>query len=125
MRDFKDLYHRLQRTIVRWRHGNKSSVPQLYIDDLGNQRLNGQFFPYQADIVKIVVSSDIAKNELLRVSRYLHDSELNPAFVLVNTLIHIHHNPDMIEVENRLVHHVHHNLPPPFEAANECYDSGK
>ena len=51
------------------------------------------------NIVKIIVSSEHDKEQLLKALHYLHDCYIDTDFIAVNALVHIYEAPELIEVK--------------------------
>lgn len=53
--------------------------------------------------IKIIVRTENDKKQLLEASKHIHDSrDIDTDLPMVNMIAHLHHNPDLIEVEEPL-----------------------
>ncbi len=50
-------------------------------------------------MLKIVVSSDKEKEDLLEASRHIHDSNVDINITMVNLLSHLYITPEIIEID--------------------------
>lgn len=52
-------------------------------------------------ILKIIVDSEYAKEQLLKTSKYFHDLNIDTDYMMVNEFAHLYHDPDLIIVEQK------------------------
>lgn len=51
----------------------------------------------------ILVENEYDRDQVVAALKYLHDSsDIDTDFVMVNTLVHLHHNPDLIMVKPKV-----------------------
>ena len=52
-------------------------------------------------LISIKVPTEYDKEQLLLAIKYLHDlRNIDTDYVMINTLVHLYHAPDLIEVSN-------------------------
>lgn len=55
--------------------------------------------PWHPSILKITVTDQKTKDELLTASRYVHNRNIDTDFMMVNTLAHLYQRPELISVK--------------------------
>ena len=53
-------------------------------------------------MIKILVSTEQEKQELLKASEHIHDADIDTDIPMVNTIAHLYQAPFLIEVDDSL-----------------------